>query len=88
MVKIIDIIINAFDSIEFFFTILLNLYIKKLNAKELYDKIKLLIENEQVRINYQRKSYQNFYLTHQKSCKEIDEYRNEILIKKTFLNWF
>ena len=60
--------------------------LKNLNEKDLYDKIKLLIDKEKVRINYQKKSFQNFYLTHKKSCKEIDDYRKEILFSKSFYN--
>ena len=40
----------------------------------------------ETRIDFQKRSFQNFYLTHKKSCKEIDNYRKEILLKKTIYN--
>ena len=63
-------------------TVTNGIILKNLNEKELYEKIKFLIDKEKVRIDFQKKSFQNFYLTHKKSCKEIDSYRKEILIKK------
>ena len=67
-------------------TVTNGIILKNLNEKELYEKIKLLIDKEKVRIDFQKKSFQNFYLTHKKSCKEIDNYRKEILLKKTIYN--
>ena len=51
----------------------------KLDSKNLYNKLKLLIENRKLRIKYQKLSQKNFFLTHKKSSKEIDNYRDELL---------
>tara|TARA_Y100000590_G_scaffold274281_1_gene307977 strand:+ start:19919 stop:22054 length:2136 start_codon:yes stop_codon:yes gene_type:complete len=53
--------------------------INKLDPKILYNKLKILIENEKLRKKYQLLSQKNFFLTHKKSCDEIDTYRDQLL---------
>jgi len=55
--------------------------LNQLNQKNLYDKLKLLITNSKLRKKYQNLSRKNFFLTHEKSAKEIDKYRNELTAK-------
>ena len=51
----------------------------KLDIKNLYNKIKNLIENPKLRKKYQHLSQKNFFHTHKKSAKEIDFYRDTLL---------
>ena len=53
--------------------------LKNLTVNEIYKNIKELIINKKVRINYQKLSYNNFYLSHQYVSKQIDEVRNNLL---------
>ena len=53
--------------------------LKNLTVTEIYKNIKELIDNKKVRINYQKLSYNNFYLSHQYVSKQIDEVRNNLL---------
>ena len=55
--------------------------LKQLSQKNLYDKLRLLIKNSKLRKRYQDLSRDNFFLTHEKSAKEIDNYRNELTEK-------
>jgi len=59
--------------------------LQKLNEKSLTKLISNLIEDSKVRKTLQRKSIQNFYLTHKFVCKKIDDYRSEkLFLNKTF----
>ena len=59
--------------------------LQKLNEKSLTKLISNLIEDSKVRKSLQRKSIQNFYLTHKFVCKKIDDYRSEkLFLNKTF----
>ena len=49
----------------------------KLDPKNLEKNIKLLIENKKERLILQKKSIENFYLTHRFVTKKIDDYRDE-----------
>ncbi len=53
--------------------------LKKLNPKNLEKNIKYLIENKSKRKILQKKSIENFYLTHEFITKKIDDYRDEKL---------
>ena len=59
--------------------------LKQLSQKNLYDKLRLLIKNSKLRKRYQDLSRNNFFLTHKKSAKEIDNYRNELTAKVNFV---
>ncbi len=54
--------------------------LKKLNKNELKNKIETLIKNKDLRYQYQKLAYKNFYLTHKNSSKLIDQYREEIIL--------
>jgi len=59
--------------------------LQKLNEKSLTKLISNLIEDAKVRKSLQKKSIQNFYLTHKFVCKKIDDYRSEkLFLNKTF----
>ena len=59
--------------------------LRKLNQKNLEKNIKFLIDNKQERKILQKKSIENFYLTHEFVTKKIDDYRDEKLqINKFF----
>ena len=59
--------------------------LQKLNEKSLTKLISNLIEDVKVRKSLQKKSIQNFYLTHKFVCKKIDDYRSEkLFLNKTF----
>ncbi|MDC3231748.1 glycosyltransferase, partial [Candidatus Pelagibacter sp.] len=49
--------------------------LKKLNVKEIYERIEHLILNPKKRKKLQKLSYQNFYLSHQFVSKKIDNVR-------------
>ncbi len=53
--------------------------LKKLSAKELKKILNLLIKNSNLRKNLQKKSINNFYLTHKFVTNNIDNYRKEKL---------
>ena len=59
--------------------------LKNLNQKILTKSITDLIKNTKLRQSLQRRSIQNFYLTHEFVSKKIDDYRSEKLyLTKTF----
>ncbi len=58
--------------------------LEKLNEKNLTKSINQLIENKKDRISLQRKSINNFYLTHKFVSKKIDDYRSEKLFLKNY----
>jgi glycosyltransferase involved in cell wall biosynthesis len=51
--------------------------LKKLSVKDLYKAIENLIINKKLRLNLQKLSNQNFYLTHSNISKLIDKYRDD-----------
>ncbi len=53
--------------------------LKKLDLKNLEKNIKFLIDNKKERLILQKKSIENFYLTHKFVTKKIDDYRDEKL---------
>ncbi len=53
--------------------------LKNLTVLEIYNNIKDLIINPNLRKNYQKLSYKNFYLSHQFVSKQIDNVRNNLL---------
>jgi glycosyltransferase involved in cell wall biosynthesis len=53
--------------------------LKKLDLKNLEKNIRFLIENRKERFILQKKSIENFYLTHKFITKKIDDYRDEKL---------
>jgi glycosyltransferase involved in cell wall biosynthesis len=53
--------------------------LKKLDLKNLEKNIRFLIENKTERIILQKKSIENFYLTHKFITNKIDDYRDEKL---------
>ena len=53
--------------------------LKDLNAKNLEQIIKRLIENKKLRNEYQKLSLKNFYLTHEYITNKIDNYRDDKL---------
>ena len=55
--------------------------LKKLTVNELASKISFLIEKNKIRLNYQKLSINNFYLTHKYVSNLIDTYR-DLKIKK------
>ncbi len=58
-------------------TITNGLILKELNVKSLYKNINFLIRNKSRRLELQKKSINNFYLTHKFVSSLIDNYRNE-----------
>ncbi len=58
-------------------TITNGLILKNLNVKSLYKNIDYLIQNKAKRIELQKKSLKNFYLTHKYVSSNIDTYRDE-----------
>ena len=62
--------------------------LKNLNQNELKNKIELLIKKRNLRLQYQKLAYKNFYLTHKNSSKQIDSYRTEIIISDRKINKF
>ncbi len=56
--------------------------LKKLNSFTLFKEVENLIKNPKVRSDLQRKSYENFYLTHSHVTKLLDRLRAEILFSK------
>ncbi len=55
--------------------------LNNLNKKNLFKKLKILIDKPELRKTYQDLSKKNFFLTHEKSSREIDAYRGEITSK-------
>ena len=64
-------------------TITNGIILNKLNYLELYKAIEELILNKKKRQELQRLSIKNFYLTHKYVSKKIDDYRDNILKKRT-----
>ena len=64
-------------------TITNGIILNKLNYLELYKAIEELILNIKKRQELQRLSIKNFYLTHKYVSKKIDDYRDNILKKRT-----
>ncbi len=62
-------------------TITNGIIIKQLNTKNIYDAIERLIINKNKRINLQKLSLKNFYLTHKYVSKLIDNFRDGKLVK-------
>ena len=60
-------------------TITNGVILKKLTVKELQKEISNLIKDNQLRLNYQKLSLRNFYLTNEFVSKVIDNYRDEKL---------
>ena len=60
-------------------TITNGVILKKLTVKELQKEISNLIKDNQLRLNYQKLSLRNFYLTNEFVSKIIDNYRDEKL---------
>ncbi len=59
--------------------------LRELNEKNLTKSISNLIDDKKTRKDLQRKSIQNFYLTHKFVSKKIDDYRSEkLFLEKTF----
>jgi hypothetical protein len=59
--------------------------LKNLNQKTLTKSIIDLIKNTKLRKSLQKRSIQNFYLTHEFVSKKIDDYRSEkLFLNKTF----
>tara|TARA_B100000579_G_scaffold399131_1_gene379870 strand:+ start:203 stop:2335 length:2133 start_codon:yes stop_codon:yes gene_type:complete len=56
--------------------------LKKLNSLNLFKEVEYLIKNPKIRSELQRKSHENFYLTHSHVTKLLDKLRSEILITK------
>ena len=55
--------------------------LRKLNQKNLYNALDKLIKNKSSRINLQKKSFKNFYLTNKFVTNQIDVYRKKLLEK-------
>ncbi len=66
-------------------TITNGIILKKLNSKNLFKNIEYLIKDKLKRLELQKKSISNFYLTHHFVSRIIDEYRSE---KFKFANTF
>ena len=68
-------------------TITDGIILKTLNKKNIIDEIEKLILDKKKRLNLQKKSIKNFYLTNKYISKKIDNYRSQltkkILIKKS-----
>ena len=62
-------------------TITNGIIIKQLNIKNIYNAIERLIVNKNKRINLQKLSLKNFYLTHKYVSKLIDNFRDGKLVK-------
>ena len=58
------------------------LILDKINEKDLFNKIELLIKNKKLRNDLQKKTYKNFKLTNINSSKLIDKLRNDLFDKK------
>ncbi len=55
--------------------------LRKLNQKNLFNALDRLIKNSSYRINLQKNSFNNFYLTNKFVTKQIDSYRKKLLEK-------
>ena len=68
-------------------TITNGIIVRNLNIKNLYNAINKLIKNKKQRINLQKSSLKNFYLTDEYICKKIDNYREKIVNLKIKFKW-
>ena len=67
-------------------TITNGIIVRNLTIKNLYNAINKLIKNKKQRLNLQKSSLKNFYLTDEHICKKIDSYREKIVNLKFTLN--
>ena len=61
-------------------TITNGIILKNLSKKNIFAEVERLIKNKKLRYDLQKKSYDNFYLTHKYISKLIDDIRDEILL--------
>ena len=60
--------------------------LKKLTVNEIYNRIEQLIQNNNKRIELQKLSYKNFYLTHKFVSSQIDDVRKSLInVSKPFI---
>ena len=60
--------------------------LKKLTVNEIYNRIEQLIQNNKKRIELQKLSYKNFYLTHKFVSSQIDDVRKSLInVSKPFI---
>ena len=69
-------------------TITNGIILKNLTVNEIYQKIEYLIVNSKQRLDLQKLSYKNFYLSHKFVSKKIDKVRNNIENLNSNLNKF
>ncbi len=67
-------------------TITNGVIIRNLSIKNIYNAIENLIKNSNQRLNLQKSSLKNFYLTDEYICKKIDDYRKNIIQFKLNFN--
>ena len=67
-------------------TITNGVIVRNLSIKNLYNSIDKLIHNKTQRINLQKSSLKNFYLTDEYICKKIDNYREKLVNLKLNFN--
>ena len=67
-------------------TITNGIIVRNLTLKNLYNAINKLIINKKQRINLQKSSLKNFYLTDEYICKKIDNYREKVANLKLNMN--
>ena len=60
--------------------------LKDLKVKTLFHEIEKLILNKKKRLELQKKSLKNFFLTHQLIAKKTDNYRNDVLLNQFLFN--
>ena len=60
-------------------TITNGVIVRNLSTKNLYNAIDKLIKNKKQRLNLQKSSLKNFYLTDEYICKKIDNYRKKLV---------
>jgi len=69
-------------------TVTHGLILKELNVDSVYTAIKELIENSKKRKEMQKLSIKHFFHTNKVSSKKIDNYRDDLIPKKNYLNSF
>ena len=67
-------------------TITNGVIIRTLNSKNVYNSINELIKNKNKRLNLQKLSLKNFYLTDSYIAKKIDVYRSKLTLTNTSFN--
>ncbi len=67
-------------------TITNGIIVRNLSIKNLYNSIDRLINNRTQRLNLQKSSLKNFYLTDEYICKKIDNYREKLVNLKLNFN--